>query len=688
MVALALYAGLNPIDLKLITALFVLVILIAPKVMGRRRSKTGRARDKVVKTVSSRKVMIGLGCLALLIVAGLSLYRISGSNTLSRSRMPKIGLVQLTDHGLLNITRDSFLAELKRLGYEEGKNVRILAENANGEMMTVNSILDKFLLEKVDVVLPISTGCTQAAIQKIKDRPVVFATVADPFIIGAGKSDRDHLPNVTGVYGAAPMDRMMAMVTRILPGRIKIGTIWDPSQQNAVFNVGRLKEVVAGIPGVTFVGATVSGSSEVYEAAASLAGKGIKAFVLAPDNIVYSAFESILKAAAPKKIPIFLSDVERLKDGALGACGYDYTSSGIQAARLVDRILKGEKPAAIPFQKYSRITVGLNLKAARELGLTLPRDLIAGSTITIGGDKVEAGPKRLALFSFSDSHILKLTCDGVMEELKRSGTLDRYRLTVDLKNAHNDYGMAQAIVQDIVRQKYDYLITVSTLALQVAANGNKQIPHIFGAVTDPYRMGVARSPAEHLANITGVATFQPVASTIKAMRAIFPRARRIGMIWNPAEANSEACTLKARSTAKEYGFQLIERTVSTTDEVKDALSAVLGQGVDLFFTSGDNTTILAMVTVADILKEHKVPYFTNNPSDVELGSFFSIGADYVEVGVEAAKMAERVIAGEHPKDIPIRDFVPEKIGINQALARLYRVTIPEELLKKAAVVKR
>jgi ABC-type uncharacterized transport system substrate-binding protein len=276
----------------------------------------------------------------------------------------------------------------------------------------------------------------------------------------------------------------------------------------------------------------------------------------------------------------------------------------------------------------------------------------------------------------------------VMDELKKSGTLQKYNITVDRANAHNDYGTAQAVVQDIVRQKYDYIVTVSSLALQVAANANKRIPHIFGAVTDPYRMGVAKSPTDHIPNITGVATFQPVESTIKAMRAMFPVAKSVGLVWNPAEANSEACTLKAREAAKKYKFELIERTVSSTDEVKDAVSALVNKGVDLFFTSGDNTLILALATVAETLKERKIPYFTNDPSDIERGAFFSIGADYFEVGVETARMAERVIKGEATANIPIKEFVPEKIGINADMARLYGVVVPEEFLKKAVNLKR
>ena len=297
-------------------------------------------------------------------------------------------------------------------------------------------------------------------------------------------------------------------------------------------------------------------------------------------------------------------------------------------------------------------------------------------------------PKRLVVFIFSDSPLLEESARGIQNELQRSGILKKHNISVDFKNAQNDYSTAQAIVQDIVRQKYDYIITASTMSLQATANGNKKIPHIFGAVTDPYRMGIAKSSTDHIPNITGVATFQPVESTIKAMRAILPMARRIGLVWNPSEANSEACTIKARATAKKYSFELVEKTVTRTDEVKDAAMAAINEGVDAFLTSGDNTVIVASATVAQVMQEHKVPYFTNDPSDIKRGAFFCIGADYFQVGVETAKMAIRVIEGEDPKNIPIREYVPEAVGVSLPLAARYDVTIPDDYLKKATVVKR
>ena len=266
--------------------------------------------------------------------------------------------------------------------------------------------------------------------------------------------------------------------------------------------------------------------------------------------------------------------------------------------------------------------------------------------------------------------------------------MEKNNIEVDHKNAQNEFYMAQSVAQDIVRLRYDYIITLTTPALQVTAHVNKKIPHIFGCVTDPYRMGVAKNPHDHLPNVTGVASLQPVEMTVKTMRELFPRAKKIGIIWNPAEACSETCTYKAREAAQKYGFDLLEANVASSSEVIEALRMLIGKRIDLFFTSGDNTVNAAVESVAEVLKRRKIPYFTNNPSDIERGSFVSIGADYYEVGRETARMAIRVINGEAPKDIPINDYIPERIYVNLSLVGLYGIEVPEEFLRNASKVKR
>lgn len=159
-----------------------------------------------------------------------------------------------------------------------------------------------------------------------------------------------------------------------------------PSQANYAFNVSNLQEAIRAHPDVAFAGATIASSADVYQAALSLTQRKIDAFVLPPDNLVFSAFESVVKAAEPRRIPIFISDVERLADGALGALGYDYTSSGVQAAHLVDRIRQGAAPKDLPFERYRVLTFGLNLRVARALGIRIPPDLQAEATMLVGDD--------------------------------------------------------------------------------------------------------------------------------------------------------------------------------------------------------------------------------------------------------------------------------------------------------------
>ena len=91
--------------------------------------------------------------------------------------------------------------------------------------------------------------------------------------------------------------------------------------------------------------------------------------------------------------------------------------------------------------------------------------------------------------------------------------------------------------------------------------------------------------------------------------------------------------------------------------------------------------------IAAALRQARIPYCTNAPADVDRGAFLSVGADYIEVGRETAKMALRVMGGENPKDLPINNCVPEKTAVNRGLAREYGVAVPEAVLKRAAYVK-
>jgi putative ABC transport system permease protein len=200
----------------------------------------------------------------------------------------------------------------------------------------------------------------------------VFATVANPFAIGAGKSKTDHPPNITGVFGASPMKELLGVFKQFYPGKATIGTIYNPAYPNTVSNMNDLKKALPAYPEITLEEVTIEGSGDVYQAAISLSSKNITAFVLINDLTVFNAFESVVRISRNSKIPIFTCDAERLKDGALIVYGYEYFGSGVQAAHLIDRIIKGENPANIPYENYKSITYGVNFDVAQTLEISIP----------------------------------------------------------------------------------------------------------------------------------------------------------------------------------------------------------------------------------------------------------------------------------------------------------------------------
>jgi len=365
-VAFALHLGMNPNDLKIITAVFVLLTIITTNVFS---SREGGA---VIRFLRNNKwilrIIVILTILAFIIWILFNVF----SSTSDEKKKIKIGLILANQSSLMTNTRDGFVNEMKKLGYHQGVNCEIHELNAEGDIPMNRTIVDHLLAENVDVFVSVSSASTQAVINKVKYKPVVFATVANPFILGAGETATDHLPNVTGVYGSAPCKELIQMFTQLYPGIQKIGTIYNPAFPNTRVNHGDLIEALKSFPQISLEEVAVSGTSEVLQAAQSLASKKIKAFVLINDLTVFNSLESVIKVSRQKKIPIFSNEAERLDDGVLLVYGYEYYVSGMQAAHLTDRILKGEKPAGIPFEKYKIITYGVNYDVAREIGITIP----------------------------------------------------------------------------------------------------------------------------------------------------------------------------------------------------------------------------------------------------------------------------------------------------------------------------
>ena len=692
-VAVALKIGFDPNDLKILTALFVLLTLVISYSMKNRPG----GNNKVVEWIRKHR-MILLALFVLGLLAWFALKGLKPGNTpAERKAMPKIGIIITNQSNLLMKTRDGFMDEMKRLGYKHGVNCEIREFNAEGDIPANKTIVDHLVAENADLLVPISSASTQAAVSKVKDRPIVFATVADPFILGAGVSPINHPANVTGIYGHAPVKELLYILTKIFPGKRTIGTIYNPGYPNTKVNLGDLKKAVKDFPQITLEEVSVSGTGDVLQAAQSLASKNICAFLLINDLSVFDALESVVRVSKMHKKPIFANDADCLEKGAFLVYGYEYYISGVQAARLSDRILRGESPAGIPYERFAHILLGINKDLVAEYGLKIPDSLMSKAEATIRKGKfskkpftlpVSAGsarPVKMALFQYAHNRLLDQAMQGFRDEMIREKYVHGRKIEMSFFNAQGEFSIAQSVAKNIMSEEFDYIATFSTIALQTMAGVNDRIPQVFSAVTDPIQAGVASGAMEHRPNLTGVATPQPVAATIRLIKALLPKAHTIGMVWNTSELNSEICTKLAREACKTYGFRLIERTVTGTNEVDEAVKALIASGIDVFFVSGDVTTSQVIPSIARLMRDKKIPFFTNTPEDIQSGILASFGASYYEVGKKAGTMMTGIMNGASPADIPIEWYIPEKLCLNLAIAKEQKIQIPDTILNKAVV---
>jgi len=297
-----------------------------------------------------------------------------GSAPPAEAQTVTLATTYIVEHPALDAVRDGLRDELAKLGYEEGENLRTMHESAQGNPATAAQIARKFLGEKPDLIVPITTPSTQAMVAAVKDIPIVFSAVADP--LGAKIVSDMMKPggNVTGVTDLSPIGLHLDLIKEITPDAKRIGVPFNPGEANAVTLVRLLNEQAPG-KGLEIVEAPAPRSADVMTATRSLVGK-VDVIYVPADNTIVSALESVIKVGLDNKLPIYAGDTDSVPRGAIAALGFNYYDVGRQTAKVVDRVLKGESPGSIPVAGIEITELHVNTKAAADMGVTLPQAVL------------------------------------------------------------------------------------------------------------------------------------------------------------------------------------------------------------------------------------------------------------------------------------------------------------------------
>ena len=316
-----------------------------------------------------RKLLAPLLVVGILLTSLISLHQLKADK---KKDVFRIGISQFITHQSLDATREGFVDELAKQGYVEGKNIEIDLQNAQGEQRNLKTISQQ-LAESSDVVLAIATPSAQSLANTTQTTPIIFSAVTDPVSAKLVESREHPGGNVTGTsdQSSDAISTQINLIKKVLPKAKTIGILYTQSEPNSVVQKDEAKRLLEE-KGFTVVEKTILDSNNVKAAAESLMAEVDMVFV-PTDNIISSTMETVKQVSIKHKVPVFGGSTEMIAVGGLYNYGTNYEELGRQTARMLVRVLKGEKPENIAVELPEKLELHTNQEMADALGIDISK---------------------------------------------------------------------------------------------------------------------------------------------------------------------------------------------------------------------------------------------------------------------------------------------------------------------------
>lgn len=300
--------------------------------------------------------------------------------------------------------------------------------------------------------------------------------------------------------------------------------------------------------------------------------------------------------------------------------------------------------------------------------------------------QLKAGPplKKIAITQLVQHEAADLVHEGILDALLRGGYEDGKTATIIYENAQGNPGTAAQIARNFAGMDLDIIMPITTISTQtvVKAMKGKNTPIVFSAVTDPVNSGVVKSIEAFGENVTGVMDMPPIADQIRFIKHMLPKAKNLGILYNPGDEGSAISIQIAKTEAQKNGFTVIESPATRSVDIKGAVQNLAGK-VDAIYVPLDNTFVSAMRTVAQLTTQSKIPLFSADSGSVVDGAFACLGYSYFDHGRLAGEIAVEILEGRSVKEIPVREMQDKTVYINSHVAEQLDVIIPKDIASKA-----
>lgn len=293
---------------------------------------------------------------------------------------------------------------------------------------------------------------------------------------------------------------------------------------------------------------------------------------------------------------------------------------------------------------------------------------------------------KIGITQIVEHQALDAARNGFIDALKSKGFTDGQNIEIDFQNAQGDAPTAQTIAQKFVSQKKDMILAIATPSAQAAYNATKDIPILITAVTDPVQSGLAKSWDKSGTNVTGTSDAAPMEKQFELTKKLVPNGKRIGILYNTSETNSEIQVNAAKQLAPKFGFEIVTSGVTSSNDIAQALTSLLGK-IDVLYVPTDNMIVSSMPIVAEKCNAKRIPVIGAESGTVDAGALATEGIDYYKLGFQTGLAAVDVINGKKPADMPVTTLQDTQLVINETTASKLGISIPEDLAKRAKMVK-
>jgi len=305
--------------------------------------------------------------------------------------------------------------------------------------------------------------------------------------------------------------------------------------------------------------------------------------------------------------------------------------------------------------------------------------IISLGLTTMAGCSGATGKIKVGVVQLVEHPALDASYQGFVDALKDAGYIDGDKITISYQNGQGEQANCQTIATQFLNEKMDLILAIATPAAQAAANVIKDIPILVTAVTDPQDAKLVNTNASPGGNVSGTSDLTPVKEQFDLMMKLMPDVKKVAVLYTSSESNSVFQANLAKSAAAALGIEVIEATVSSSNEIQQVVESVLDK-VDAIYIPTDNTFAKAMATVTLVTGPAKMPVIVGEEGMVNSGGLATIGIDYYKLGYQTGQMAVRILKdGAKTADMPIEYLKDVTVTINTDIAAEIGIAIPDDL---------